>query len=106
MHHAKILLDNLSLRYLISYKHSDNKDDWFNKLKIDASLSGFCADMKEYKKNKEQYLGSISDAAALIRIALTNRLESPDLYEIQQVMGEERVNKRIERYLYSLRGRL
>ena len=89
-------------RYLLSYDHGDDKACWFDKLKSTAADSGFCIDKKTYQANREAYQGTITDAAALIRIALTNRMDSPDLYDVQQVMGEERVRSRLEKYLHDI----
>ena len=48
---------------------------------------GFCTDMKEYKLNKDNYVGSIADFSSIIRVALTNKTNSPDIYSIMQVIG-------------------
>lgn len=77
------------------YNHSDDKDTWFAKVKQLAESLGYAANMKLYKKNPENYKGNVADIASVIRVALANKLNTPDLYEIMQVMGEKRVKDRL-----------
>lgn len=77
------------------YNHYDDKNTWFAKMKMLAESLGYSKDMKSYKKNPEKYKGNIADVACVIRVALTNKQNTPDLYEIMQVMGMERVISRL-----------
>ena len=77
------------------YNINDNKDEWFNKMKEFAEKKGYCTDNKEYNANPDKYLGNITDIATVIRVAITTKKQSPDLYEILQVLGLSRINKRI-----------
>ena len=61
-----------------------------------AEKVGFAKAPKEYKKNPEQYKGHVGDVAGVIRVAATGRLNTPDLYEILQVLGKDEVMKRFD----------
>ena len=77
------------------YDASFDKDTWFNKMKEAAEEMGYCANMKEYKLNPDNYKGSIADFSMIIRVALTTKTTTPDLYEIMKLLGTDRIKKRI-----------
>lgn len=81
--------------YVNSYNHNNDKDEWFNTVKACAEKLGFCTDMKEYKQNPDNYIGSTADFASIIRIAITNRKNTPDIYSIMQILGKEDVLSRL-----------
>ena len=60
---------------------------------------GYAAKPKDYRKNPDQYKGHVGDVSTVIRIAVTGRTQSPDVWEIQQILGEERTRERIKSYL-------
>ena len=82
--------------YLESYDHSDDQSGWFDKIRNIASENGYAAKPKDYKKNPDMYKGHVGDVSTVIRIALIGRSNSPDVWEIQQIMGEDKVRRRIE----------
>lgn len=82
--------------YINNYDATLDKEAWFNNIKELATNLGFCTDMKEYKKNPEKYIGSTADFAGVIRVAITNRHNTPDIYQIMQLLGKEEVLKRLE----------
>jgi glutamyl-tRNA synthetase len=51
--------------------------------------------MKDYKANPDQYQGNVGDIAMILRAALTGRTRTPDLYQMMQVLGKERVTARL-----------
>lgn len=77
------------------YDNSASKDDWFSGMKALAEKNGFAKNGKIYKKDPDSYHGTIADAAKILRVALTGRAQTPDLYSMMQVMGKERVLKRL-----------
>lgn len=77
------------------YDASFDKDTWFNKMKEAAEEMGYCANMKEYKLNPDNYKGSITDFSMIIRVALTTKTTTPDLYEIMKLLGTDRIKERI-----------
>lgn len=83
--------------YLAAYDASLEKDAWFTQIKEIAESLGFCTNMKAYKQNPENYVGSTADFTGVIRIALTNRHNTPDIYGIMQILGEEEVQSRLEK---------
>lgn len=84
--------------YLSVYSHEDDNSEWFNKLKKIADKLGFASDMKAYKANPDAFKGSISDVAEIVRIAVTGRANTPDLWTIIHIIGEERMKTAIERF--------
>lgn len=86
-------------QYLDTYDHSDDQSTWFEKIRTIASQLGYAAKPKDYKKNPDQYKGHVGDVSTVIRIAVTGRTQSPDVWEIQQILGEERTRERIKSYL-------
>ena len=78
-----------------TYDIADDCSVWFDKVKAVAEKNGFCADMKAYKANPENYKGSVSDIAEILRIAVTGHANTPDLWTIMQILGKERVLKRL-----------
>ena len=81
--------------YLESYDHQDDQTQWFDKIRQIASDKGYAAKPKDYKKNPELYKGHVGDVSTVIRIALMGRATSPDIWEIQQILGEEKSKERI-----------
>lgn len=84
------------------YSYADDNAVWFNKVKEVGSSLGFCADMKEYKAHPENYRGNVSDVAEVVRIAITGLSNTPDLWTIMQILGEERCRERLERAIARL----
>ena len=85
--------------YLSSYNHSDTQEEWFNKIREIATNLGYAAKPKDYKKNPDDYKGHVGHVSTVIRLALVGRAQSPDVWAIQQIMGEEMVRDRINRMI-------
>ena len=81
--------------YKNAYSADDDKQAWFERLKTCASECGF-VDMKTYKANPEAYIGNIADASNIVRIAVTGRTTTPDLYEIIKLLGVNELNSRLD----------
>lgn len=77
------------------YNPDDDNSAWFAKLKEVASAAGFASEMSEWKAHPENYKGSVSDAAEILRIAVTGKANSPDLCTIMGILGKERTLKRL-----------
>lgn len=82
-------------RYLESYDHSDDQSQWFDKIREIGTELGYAAKPKDFKKNPDQYKGHVGHVSTVIRIAVTGRSQSPDIWEIQQILGEKRTRERI-----------
>lgn len=76
---------------------NDDKDTWFNKIKELTDKMGYCSNMKEYKENPDNYRGSTADISNVIRVALTTKLTTPDLYEIINILGDAEVRSRFSK---------
>ncbi len=72
-----------------------DKDSWFLVLKDFTDSIGYCSNVKEYKQNKEKYKGSIVDVSGVIRVAITNRQNTPDIYSIMKVLGKDETIRRL-----------
>ena len=83
--------------YMDKY-YTEDKDEWFNQVKLLADELGYASNMKEYKKNPDDFKGNVADIATVIRVALTSKSQTPDLYEILKLFGRDRVIKRFEKF--------
>ena len=83
-------------RYLETYDHSDDQSQWFEKIRQIAESMGYALRPKDYKKNPDDYKGHVGHVSEVIRIAIMGRSQSPDVWEIQQILGEERTVERVK----------
>ena len=79
------------------YDDNDDKQTWFDKIKELAGKLGYAREVKEFKANPEAYKAHVGDVSTVLRVALTARTNTPDMYEIMQVLGKERIAKRFEK---------
>ena len=85
-------------RYLETYDHSDDQSAWFDKIRAIAVDLGYAAKPKDYKKNPDDFKGHVGHVSTAVRLALTGRTQSPDIWEIQQILGEEKTRQRVSDY--------
>ena len=78
------------------YDPNDNEEEWFNKMKKMCDELGYASNMKEYKQNPEKFKGNVADVSTVIRVALTTKSRTPNLYDIMQILGLETIKKRFE----------
>ena len=88
--------------FISSFDPSDSRDDWFAKIKSAAAANGFASDTKEYKAEPEKFKGSIADVSMFIRVAVTGKVNSPDLYDVMQILGRGKVEARINSMIKEL----
>ena len=86
---------DILIAFLETYDEKDDSQAWFSKVKEVAAKLGFAAEMRDYKANPSAYKGSVSDVAEVLRIAVTGRANSPDLWTVMQIMGANETKKRI-----------
>ena len=79
------------------YDENDDKQTWFDKIKELAGELGYAREVKEFKANPERYKAHVGDVSTVLRVALTGRTNTPDMYEIMQVLGKESIEKRFEK---------
>ena len=77
---------------------NDDKQTWFDKLKDLAEEFGYAREVKEFKANPEKYEAHVGDVSTIIRIAVTGRTNTPDLYDIIKVLGKDRVIERLKSF--------
>ena len=84
------------------YDQSDDKQTWFDKIKELAGEMGYAKEVKEFKANPEQYKAHVGDVSTVLRVALTARTNTPDMYEIMQILGKDTITKRFEKAMEEL----
>ena len=100
-HIAKEDAIEILTKYKDVYSESDSKEEWFNKIKELCSACGFTPNVKEYKQNPDAFKGHVGDVSTVIRVAITSRTNTPDLYYIMQVLGVNEVMTRIDNAINS-----
>lgn len=91
-------------KYKELYSQSDSKDDWFNKIKDLCTQCGYTPNVKEYKQNPDGFKGHVGDVSTAIRIAVTSRTNTPDLYYIMRILGKDEVLTRIDNAINSYKA--
>lgn len=92
-------IESILKRYIKNHFNiNDDKQTWFNKMKDLAEEEGYAREVKEYKAEPEKYKGHVGDISTVIRVALTGRCNTPDLYEIMQILGKNSILKRIDKF--------
>ncbi|MBR3870224.1 MAG: glutamate--tRNA ligase [Clostridia bacterium] len=79
-----------------TYNENDDMDTWFSKIKEICVKYGYAEKTGDYKKEPEKYNGHIGDISSVIRVAVTGRTNSPDMYAVMQIIGREETLKRID----------
>ena len=82
-------------KYIQIYNQNDTTEDWFAKIKTLCTQTGFSDNVKDYKKNPQNYKGSVADVSGIIRVALTTKKNTPDLYELAKLLGQKEVLNRL-----------
>lgn len=88
--------------FLATYDPADEMSVWFDKIKAVTDKLGYASDMKAYKADPTAYRGNVADVSMFLRVAVTGKLNSPDMYAVMQVLGVERVRARIRAMIDSL----
>ena len=83
--------------YIGMYDAADDTSAWFEKIKALSEKYGYTSDTKAYKADPSAFKGSVTDVSNIIRVAVTGRLNSPDLCSVMQVIGKDRVIKRLQK---------
>ena len=76
------------------YNENDDKQTWFDKIKELAGEMGYAKEVKEFKANPGKYKAHVGDVSTVLRVALTGRTNTPDMYEIMQILGKDRIKKK------------
>ena len=90
---------DLVLDYINNHLDLDvNNEEWFNGVREFATNNGYAASPKEYKNNPDDYKGHVGDICEAIRVMITGRLKSPDLFSIMKILGKDRIVERVNLY--------
>ncbi len=90
--------EELMREYVKTIDLDVTNEEWFNATKEFASTHGYAASPKDYKKNPENYKGHVGDICEALRVMITGRTKSPDLFSIMKILGKTRINHRIDLY--------
>ena len=88
--------------YIKTYDENDDKQAWFDKIKELSGNLGYAKEVKEFKANPEMYKAHVGDVSTVLRIALTMRTNTPDMYEIMKILGKEKIEKRFKKAIENL----
>ncbi len=88
--------------FIKGYDENDDMSVWFDKIKAIADSLGYASDMKAYKADPEAFKGNVADISMFIRVAVTGKMNAPDLYTVMQILGKTATINRIERMLKAL----
>jgi glutamyl-tRNA synthetase len=90
-------ISNILKLYLDKYYHEDDDEQtWFERLKDLSEELGYAREVKDYKDNPDKYKGHVGDISMVLRVALTTKSQTPNLYQIIKLFGKERLEKRLK----------
>ena len=85
--------------YVKSFAMPSSNEEWFEQVKKLADKLGYATDNKAYKQNPDAYKGNVAKACEFIRVAITGRKNSPTLYTIMLILGEDEVKNRLNKLI-------
>jgi len=89
-------------KFAQTYNAADDMNTWFSKIQKIGEELGYTADMKAFKADPTAFKGNVADVSMFVRLAVTGRQNSPDMYAVMQVLGEERVLNRIKKAIATI----
>lgn len=93
-------ISNILKTYIANYYDpNDDQDTWFNKMKLMCDELGYASNMKEYKQDPEKFKGNVADISTVIRVAISSKKQTPNLYDILKILGKERITKRFNKFI-------
>ena len=96
-------ISDVLTRFLEGFDPADDSAVWFDKVKAITEAIGFTTDMKAYKLDPAAFPGTVADVSTFIRLAVTGKTNSPDLYTVMQLLGPDRTAERIRKALEILK---
>ena len=90
-------------RFTETYDESDDMNAWFDKVKAIADSLGYASDMKAYKADPSAFKGNVADISMFIRVAVTGKMNAPDLYTVMQIIGKDNTLARINSMINNLK---
>lgn len=98
----KAVIADVLNRFLEKFDISDDANTWFDKVKQITADIGFTTDMKAYKADPNAFPGTVADVSTFIRLAVTGKTNSPDLFTVMQILGQARTVARIRNAIAQL----
>ena len=91
----KAVIRSALTKFLERFNFQDDANTWFDKVKEITTELGFTTDMKAYKTDPDAYPGTVADISTFLRLAVTGKTNSPDLYTVMQILGYDATVSRI-----------
>ena len=91
----KAVIRSALTKFLERFNFQDDANTWFDKVKEITTELGFTTDMKAYKADPSAYPGTVADISTFLRLAVTGKTNSPDLYTVMQILGYDATVSRI-----------
>ena len=91
----KAVIRSALTKFLERFNFQDDANTWFDKVKEITTELGFTTDMKAYKADPDAYPGTVADISTFLRLAVTGKTNSPDLYTVMQILGNDATVSRI-----------
>ena len=91
----KSVIASVLEKFMASYDENADSNAWFDNVKAITTEVGFTTDMKAYKADPTAFPGTVADISGFLRIAITGKAQSPDLYTVMQILGKERSLERL-----------
>ena len=91
----KAVIRSTLTKFLERFNFQDDANTWFDKVKEITTELGFTTDMKAYKADPSAYPGTVADISTFLRLAVTGKTNSPDLYTVMQILGYDATVSRI-----------
>lgn len=88
-------IKEITSAFLETYDENDSNEEWFSKIKSIAIKNGYADSPKLFKSEPEKYKGTVADVAKILRVLVTGRVQSPDLYSIMKIMGRNKIEDRL-----------
>lgn len=95
----KEIIKNLLVDVKKNYFLENDENYWYNSVKEIAKKYNFAVDGKAYKENPSAFTGNMNDFCEILRVIVSGRKVTPNLFSILKILGEEEISKRINLFL-------
>lgn len=95
----KELICGIFNKYAECFNGDISKEEWFDNVKSMANEMNFCTDNKLYKQDPSKYNGNTATFCNILRVCITGRQNSPDLYSICKVLGKSELQSRAKKLI-------
>lgn len=92
-------IKNVLTLYPSFYDEKDDQQTWFNKIKDLSEKIGYAREVKMFKQNPDAFRGHCGDVSTIIRVAVSGREQTPNLYDILKLLGKKGIENRLQKVL-------